>query len=238
MTNTATVTKSTKSTKSASKPAAAKATKAPKAKTHNLSPNAKAALVKATKVELPKAAAPVEESKGTVNGKPATASSFLLPSERHGKANAKAVKVEPTVAAAAEKETAKVISVHPFGPDVAPAEALNLPLERTAETEGDAPQKLDLPLKVVTEEEANAEVKPEAAPIEVPVLASALDIMRGETKHQAFKRLAKARVAMVGEALRKIANLANKYNYTWTNDDVDAIFIKIDAMVKEANKKF
>jgi hypothetical protein len=60
----------------------------------------------------------------------------------------------------------------------------------------------------------------------------------GETKHDAFRRLAEARTNAVLAKLRILANCANPYAYQWTDGDVEEIFEAISREVRSAQLRF
>jgi hypothetical protein len=60
----------------------------------------------------------------------------------------------------------------------------------------------------------------------------------GETKHEAFRRLAAERTNAVLEKVRILANCANPYAYEWTDDDVRLIFDAIAREVQDAQTRF
>ena len=59
-----------------------------------------------------------------------------------------------------------------------------------------------------------------------------------ESKNEKFRRLAKTRVEMVREGLRKVGNLSSTTNYDYSEEDVEKVFEFIDERVKEAKKMF
>lgn len=52
------------------------------------------------------------------------------------------------------------------------------------------------------------------------------------TKHEKFKRLAKLRGERILKNLRLLANLSNKHNYEYTDEDVRLIFAAIEEELK------
>lgn len=62
--------------------------------------------------------------------------------------------------------------------------------------------------------------------------------MVGESKRDAFLRLAEARTAAVLERLRVLGNCANPYAYEYTPDDVKKIFAAIDQELRVTKAKF
>jgi len=60
----------------------------------------------------------------------------------------------------------------------------------------------------------------------------------GETKRDAFKRLAVRRTNAVLDKLRILSNCANPYAYEWDDDDIRQIFGSIDQEVKLARARF
>lgn len=61
---------------------------------------------------------------------------------------------------------------------------------------------------------------------------------KGETKRDAFKRLAERRTNAVLEKLRILSNCANPYAYEWDEDDIRQVFGTIDHEVKLARARF
>lgn len=61
---------------------------------------------------------------------------------------------------------------------------------------------------------------------------------RGETKAEAFKRLAAQRTNTVLERLRILGNCANRSLYEYTDEDIRRIFRAIEAEVKRTKGKF
>lgn len=59
-----------------------------------------------------------------------------------------------------------------------------------------------------------------------------------ETKRDKFVRLAEARTNKIIDMLQLLGNCSNSNVYDYTQQDVDKIFNAIDAVVKEAKKKF
>lgn len=69
-------------------------------------------------------------------------------------------------------------------------------------------------------------------------LATEKGARAGETKREAFKRLAERRTNAVLEKLRILSNCANPYAYEWEDDDIGQIFGTIDQEVKLARGRF
>lgn len=61
---------------------------------------------------------------------------------------------------------------------------------------------------------------------------------RGETKRDAFKRLATQRTTAVLERLRILGNCANAGLYEYTDEDVKRIFRAIEAEIRTIKAKF
>ncbi len=59
-----------------------------------------------------------------------------------------------------------------------------------------------------------------------------------ETKESAFKRLATKRTNKVLKSLHLLGNLANKRNYSYTEDDFKAMFSAIEEEYKLTKAKF
>ena len=62
--------------------------------------------------------------------------------------------------------------------------------------------------------------------------------VNGETKREAFLRLAEKRTNAVLERIRVLSNCANPYAYEYTDEDVRRIFAAIDQELKIARAKF
>ncbi len=60
----------------------------------------------------------------------------------------------------------------------------------------------------------------------------------GESKNQAFKRLANKRVNRVLRELRLIGNLSNRSNYNYSESEVKTIFSNIDEELRLAKSRF
>lgn len=60
----------------------------------------------------------------------------------------------------------------------------------------------------------------------------------GESKNNAFKRLAASRTNAVIRNLRLLGNLSNRHNYTYSDEDYKKIFGSIDEELKLAKSKF
>ncbi len=61
---------------------------------------------------------------------------------------------------------------------------------------------------------------------------------RSETREQRFRRLAEQRVNVILDKLRLIGQLANKSNYEYTDDQVEAIFKAIQKEVNGTKSRF
>jgi hypothetical protein len=59
-----------------------------------------------------------------------------------------------------------------------------------------------------------------------------------ESKHNKFKRLAKLRGERALNDLRLVANLSNKKNYEYTDDDVKALFSALEEELRVAKLGF
>jgi len=59
-----------------------------------------------------------------------------------------------------------------------------------------------------------------------------------ETRSARFKRLAEGRTRQVLDALRKLANLANRYSYDFDEADVETVFNAIQERVELARHRF
>ena len=59
-----------------------------------------------------------------------------------------------------------------------------------------------------------------------------------ETREDKFTRLAESRVNKIIDALRLLGHLSHKGNYTYTHDQVDAIFKAIQKDLNAAKAKF
>jgi hypothetical protein len=62
-------------------------------------------------------------------------------------------------------------------------------------------------------------------------------ITRAE-KHENFRRLAEGRVNKVLNYLRLIGNLANRRNYSYTNDEAEKILLILENEIKKLRLKF
>ena len=62
--------------------------------------------------------------------------------------------------------------------------------------------------------------------------------MTAQDRRDKFVTLAEKRVIRTLKDLRLIANLANRSNYIYTDDDVSRIFAAIDKEVREAKSHF
>ena len=56
-----------------------------------------------------------------------------------------------------------------------------------------------------------------------------------ETREEKFRRLAERRVNAIIDKLRLLGHLANKSNYSYTNEQVDAIFKVLQKDLNAAN---
>lgn len=59
-----------------------------------------------------------------------------------------------------------------------------------------------------------------------------------ETREEKFKRLATQRTNAVLDKLRVLGNLANRANYTYTDDQVRKIFYTVEAQLKSVKARF
>ena len=59
-----------------------------------------------------------------------------------------------------------------------------------------------------------------------------------ETREEKFRRLAERRVNAIIDKLRLLSHLANKSNYSYTDEQVDAIFKAIQKDLNAAKAKF
>ena len=59
----------------------------------------------------------------------------------------------------------------------------------------------------------------------------------GESKSDAFKRIAARRVNKVLDAISVLENTFNKNNYEYTDEQVEAIFVAIAGQVDKARKR-
>ena len=57
-------------------------------------------------------------------------------------------------------------------------------------------------------------------------------------KQQRFERLAEKRLTETIKKLRLVGNLANRHNYSYTDDHVKQIFDAIDAEVRSLRQRF
>lgn len=57
-------------------------------------------------------------------------------------------------------------------------------------------------------------------------------------KKKNFKRLAESRTEKAIDEIRKIGNLSNTNNYSYTKEDVDKIFNALNEAIEESKKKF
>jgi hypothetical protein len=62
--------------------------------------------------------------------------------------------------------------------------------------------------------------------------------LNGETKREAFLRLAEKRTNAVLEKIRILANCANPYAYEYTEEDARVIFSEIDKELRLTRAKF
>ena len=61
---------------------------------------------------------------------------------------------------------------------------------------------------------------------------------RGEDREQRFKRLAEQRVNVILDKLRLLGQLANKSNYEYSDEQVEAVFKAIQKEINETKSKF
>ena len=59
-----------------------------------------------------------------------------------------------------------------------------------------------------------------------------------KTKKDNFKRLAEARTNKIINMIDLLANLSNKSNYSYTQEQVEKIFTSIEDSLREARSKF
>ena len=64
------------------------------------------------------------------------------------------------------------------------------------------------------------------------------DNMRSETKAERFRRLAEKRTERVLDGIRKLANLANRHSYDYSQEDVEKIFGAIQSRLDLARQRF
>ena len=62
--------------------------------------------------------------------------------------------------------------------------------------------------------------------------------MTNPEKRERFKALAEKRVVKAIKALRLIGNLANRGNYSFTDEDVEKILTSLEAELTSLRKKF
>ena len=62
--------------------------------------------------------------------------------------------------------------------------------------------------------------------------------MTAETKHERFRRLARSRGDRLIREVALLSNLANTKNYTYSPEEVDALFRPIEAELAECRAKF
>ena len=66
--------------------------------------------------------------------------------------------------------------------------------------------------------------------------------MRGlssnETSEQRFKRIAALRTNAVLDKLRILGNLSNRQMYSYSDEDINKIFLAINKQIKEVRSKF
>jgi hypothetical protein len=63
-------------------------------------------------------------------------------------------------------------------------------------------------------------------------------MVKGETKSEAFKRLANRRVNRVLGELRLIGNLSNRSNYNYTESEIKTIFSNIEEELRLTKSRF
>ena len=78
----------------------------------------------------------------------------------------------------------------------------------------------------------------EAVAAEEPVAEKVTETPAPENQEEKFKRLSKIRIDNTAEDLRKLANLSNRSNYSYTDEDVEKMFAYIRAAVDKAEKAF
>ena len=59
-----------------------------------------------------------------------------------------------------------------------------------------------------------------------------------DKKSQRFRRLGEKRITNLIKHLRLIGNLANKNNYSYTDDEVHQMFVVIKTELEQTKKKF
>lgn len=59
-----------------------------------------------------------------------------------------------------------------------------------------------------------------------------------QTKNEAFQRLANQRFDKIKDDLRKLGNLSNKSNYSYSQEEVEIIFTAIDEYLSLIKAKF
>ena len=59
-----------------------------------------------------------------------------------------------------------------------------------------------------------------------------------QRKEQKFVELAEARTDNILSAIQKLGNLANRANYSYTDEDVQTIFKAIERSVRDARERF
>ncbi len=64
------------------------------------------------------------------------------------------------------------------------------------------------------------------------------NVTMSDKKSENFKRLAKLRGGRIVKDLHLLGNLANRNNYTYTDDEVHVIFSVIDQELKVAKSNF
>lgn len=62
--------------------------------------------------------------------------------------------------------------------------------------------------------------------------------VKKETKNEKFKRLAEKRTNAVIEKIRVLANLANRNQYEYSQNEVDEMYRAIERELKKAKSKF
>ena len=64
------------------------------------------------------------------------------------------------------------------------------------------------------------------------------ELSSDETPEQRFKRIAALRTNAVLDKLRILGNLSNRQMYSYSDEDINKIFLAINKQIKEVRSKF
>ena len=75
-----------------------------------------------------------------------------------------------------------------------------------------------------------------------PIMDKNIEIFRGqqvpESKSEKFKRLSEARLNNVIKSIQLVGNLANRNNYSYTQEEINKIYSRLGKEIKLLNKRF